>query len=338
MKNAFRLLSNFHLPERWDWAGDSWEHSFTPEFTLSQLRDADLIVVNGNIDVITKLVLAALLPHGRKPIVVVDLVLRRPRNTHKARLLRALLDRVDYFIHYFRDLRGYQQFYRIGPERSGYVPFKPNLRDHYEPRQCPGEYVLCLGESMRDYDTFFRAMAGLPFPGAISNRTAEFLREHCSKTVCPPPANIRLLDDDFSRDALIKIIEGARIVALPVSPDNICASGLSMYLNSMFLGKAVVITQGPGVSDVLTDEAIMVLPGDPGALREAIMRLWNDEQLRSEVAERGRLYAESLGGEAELHARLRDAAMNWYYQQHRTGANRGELVRRTGRPSPKVRS
>lgn len=59
---------------------------------------------------------------------------------------------------------------------------------------------------------------------------------------------------------------------------------------------------GPGdrVFDVLTDEALIVPAGDPGALRDAIELLLRDDDLRAAYAERGRRYAEPLGGVAGM--------------------------------------
>jgi glycosyltransferase involved in cell wall biosynthesis len=258
-------------------------------------------------------------PWKRKPIVAVDLVLRRPK-TFPARLAalvkRLLLARIDHFIHYFRDLDGYSSWYGITPQRSSFVPFKPNLRYRYEPRlDLPGgDYVLCFGRSLRDYDTFFDAMQGLPFPGAIPAPDMGALREHESRFTRPLdrlPANIRILDDDGSQESMIRAIEAAKIVALPMLSSTLAASGISVYLNAMLLGRPVVISSGPGVSDLLTDQAVMVPPEDAASLRDAIARVWADDALRARLIHSGREYALSLGGEPELRARVRESALAW---------------------------
>jgi glycosyltransferase involved in cell wall biosynthesis len=73
----------------------------------------------------------------------------------------------------------------------------------------------------------------------------------------------------------------------------------------------VVISNGPGVSDLLTDQAVLVPPEDSGALREAIAQVWGDEELRARLVESGRKYALSLGGEPELRARVLESALTW---------------------------
>ena len=69
----------------------------------------------------------------------------------------------------------------------------------------------------------------------------------------------------------------------------------------MALRKCVIISSGLGVGDVLTDQAVLVPPGDPSELRSAIVRLWSDDALRAAYAERAHRYAMPLGGEDELY-------------------------------------
>ena len=74
-----------------------------------------------------------LLPFLRKPIVAVDLLLNKARGaapTTQRFIKRFVFGRIDHFIHYFRDLSGYQKYFGIGPDRSSFVWFKPNIREH----------------------------------------------------------------------------------------------------------------------------------------------------------------------------------------------------------------
>jgi glycosyltransferase involved in cell wall biosynthesis len=318
-----RIVTNFERFEPvWTSRGETGEAVTARTFSdfLRELPACDLLLINCDIALTLRLsAYFVMFPWKRKPIVAVDLVLRRPK-TFQARMAalvkRALLARVDHFINYFRDLDGYSSWYGITPERSSFVPFKPNLRYRYEPRlDLPeGDYVLCFGRSLRDYDTFFDAMEGLPFHGAIPTPDFPSLRVHDSRFTRPLdrlPANVRILDDDGSQQTMIRAIEGAKVVAVPVLRSTFAASGISVYLNAMLLGRSVVISNGPGVSDVLTDQAIMVPPEDPTALREAIARVWEDDALRTRLVESGRKYALSLGGEPELRARVLESALAW---------------------------
>jgi len=311
-----RILTNFlNSPKQIDLSGDgravvlcgeTWQ-----EFKR-QFAAVDLIVVDCRNTLIFKIAGYFLLfPWQRKPLVAVDLVLRKPlrlRHRMSALIKRMLLTRVDHFIHFFRDISGYTKYFGISRARSSYVPFKVNIQDaHPSATDVREGYVLSLGVSLRDYDTFIRAVAELPYPAAIpeysfdhfEGRDASFMWTRQNL-----PHNLKILPDSGNPEELIGNLRGARLVVIPTRADSLCASGLSTYLDAMYLGKCVISTSGPGASDLLTDQALLVPPHDVAALRETIRRAWEDDALRKRTAESGRRYALSLGGERELLQRV----------------------------------
>lgn len=289
---------------------------------LKAARRADLLLVNCDVALTLKLALVFIVfPFLRRPILANDIVLRKPE-TWKARLVcplkRLLLGRIEYFSLYQKDVEGYQRYFGIGPERVWYVPFKANIRYRYRYRvSAEGEYVLCFGYSERDYDLFFEAVERVGCPAAIPRPDWTLMAAHGSRFTRPLnalPGNVQVLEDDGSAESMIRMIEKARVVAIPILPSRIAPSGISACLNSMLMGKCVVITEGPGISDVLEpSQALMVPPGDVGALAAAIEAAWRDDELRRRIAEAGRRYAESCGGEPELRQRLIDLAARLLY-------------------------
>lgn len=280
---------------------------------LRQCQNSDLIIINGNVWLVLSLsALFVLCPVVSRPIIAVDLVLRKPEGRRAllmARVKRLLLRSVDHFVHYFHDLTGYQKYYGIGPERSSFVNFKANIYDmapvvHPTP---DGDYVLCFGRSLRDYDTFFSAIETLPYPAIIPKPDFVQLKNHgarFTRSLNSLPPQVAVRDDDGSATSLVRLIQGARIVVIPIRRQSLCASGIGTYLNSMLLGKCVIISEGPGASDVLSNQALLVPPEDPNALAKAIQLAWEDKTLRTAVANAGRTFAEALGGECELMERL----------------------------------
>ena len=210
-------------------------------------------------------------------------------------------------------MSGYEKYFGIGPKNASYLPFKANIRYGHEYKVSPdGEYILCFGRSERDYDTFFAAMAKLPYPAAIPQPDLESLRAHGSRftwKLDALPPNVKLLPDAGTDESLLRIIENARLVVLPIIAARIAPSGIGTYLNSMLMGKCVILSEGPAASDVFTNEVILVPPEDPAALASAIRRAWEDDELRLRTAELGRRYAESCGGEPELRQRVLDRAL-----------------------------
>lgn len=317
-----RILTNFkRFPGKWtSIQGVSGEATMadTAWRILKLSRQADLVILNCSVGLTYRLaVLYTLFPFLRRPILSHDLVLRKPvtlRARLTARVKKLLLSRIDRFSLHFKILDGYRRYYGIGPDRASYVPFKPNIRYRYEYAVGPdGDYILCFGRSERDYDTFFKAMEQLPdLPAAIPPPDFAQLAKHASRftySLSALPANVRILEDDGTPQSLIRIVEKARLVVLPIIGSRIAPSGIGTYLNAMLMGKCVILTEGPAASDVLTDEALLVPAEDPTALAQTIRRAWQDDDLRARTALAGRLYAESCGGEPELRQRVLDCAI-----------------------------
>ncbi|OYX87088.1 MAG: hypothetical protein B7Y75_02605 [Azorhizobium sp. 35-67-5] len=277
-------------------------------------RDDAVLVVNGDAHTVMQLVLArrlGLCPH--RPIVAIDLIFRRP-STFKSRashiFKRRPLSGADLYINFFRDTRGLADIYGIPPERCAYVPFKVNLDPSDVATAVRSEdYVLTFGRSMRDFDTFFAAMERLPLPGAIPEVDPAALVAHGARFTRPLdalPENVRRLSDDGSSRAQLDMLRGAKLVVIPVVKASFVASGISTALNAMALGKCVIGSAGPGMTDIFTEEIIAVPPEDAAALAEAIRRAWTDDALRTRTAAAGLRTAERLGGEADLVQRLID--------------------------------
>ena len=289
-----------------------------PEF-FQHSREADLVIINVDIQLAMKLaVLYLLFPFRRRPILANDVLLRTPV-TLKAKLTlpikRFLFSRIDHFSLYAPTLDGYQKYFGIGPDRASYVRFKPNVRFRYEYKVGPdGDHVLCFGRSERDYDTFFSAMEKLPdVPAAIPPPNFEAFKKHTSRFsrgVNELPPNVRIVEDDGSMESLIRIIEDAKIVVLPMLAKKIAPAGIGTYLNAMVMGKCVITSHGVGTTDVLLEgEALLVPPEDPDGLAAMIRRVWEDRELRERTAEVGRKYAEACGGEQDLRQRVLDRAL-----------------------------
>jgi glycosyltransferase involved in cell wall biosynthesis len=316
------IVTNFvRFPARWRSSSGAEGEAVIVDSVRDFLkfsRRADLVIVNCNVSLAMKLRAAyMLLPFLRVPILGHDIVLRKPL-TLKARLTRPLkaflLSRIDHYSLHFRDLTGYTKYFGIRPEKVSYVPFKPSVKDRDVFTVTPdGDYILCLGWSERDYDTFFAAMDRLPYPAAIPRPDFSNLAEHSSRFTRPLaqlPPNVTLMEDDLSTTAMTKMIEGARLVVLPTVAARINASGIGTYLNAMFMGKCVITSDGPGGGDVLTGgEALLVPTEDPAALAEMIQKAWEDDELRVRTARIGREYASGLGGEPELRQRVLDIAI-----------------------------
>jgi glycosyltransferase involved in cell wall biosynthesis len=317
-----RILTNIdRFPSEWSVStgesGTACIASGSKEF-FQQAGRASLILINSDVSLVFKLCEHALRsPASRRPIVAVDLVLTKPYG-FSSRVAtvgkRLLLSRVDLFVNYFKQSEGYAKYYGITPERSSFVHFKPNIRYRYDSvRNFEGDYILCFGKSRRDYDTFFRAAATISYPCAILQPNVTELRRHGSRfsfAINDLPRNVSVLPDDGTEQSMVYAMEHAKAVALPIIKDSLLA-GVGVCLNAMYLHKCVIITEGAGVSDVLTDEAMFVRAEDVNGLARAMRLVWENDSLRVATAAKGYQHAASLGGEPELYQRVLEATVQW---------------------------
>jgi glycosyltransferase involved in cell wall biosynthesis len=309
-----RILSNFRRLDDVIDASSEITHEYLSNDlgTLGFLRKcigSDLVIIN--IDQ-RKLMWACLLrwvlPMFRFRIASVDLILRPPKNLReriRAICVKIIFSRVDRFVLYFKDLRGYQRFFGIGSDRAAYVPFKVNGWELITARPrgtADGDHVLCAGRTLRDIATFVEAMRRTGLPGVLLQQKRELLLAHGTSAWSGAlPPNVDLVIDESDRlDAYLDFIAKARLVVIPRFKSDIAPTGISTYLVAMALNKCVIISDGPGASDVLDAEAVIVPPENAEMLAERITCFWEDAVLRTAVAERGYAYAIRLGGEERL--------------------------------------
>ena len=311
---ALRVISNFKNLDQVTNPDEALNHKYVgdcdsaAQFIYECLR-SDVVILN--VDQ-RKLMLACLLrwlwPFCRFRLISVDLILRPPkrqRDRLKIWFERVLFSRVHGFVLFFNNLQGYERLYGIGPDRAIYVPFKVNGWEEISARpqtSSDGSYVLCAGRTLRDTQTFVEAMRIAGCPGILLQQQQKLLEEHgTSAWAGELPSNLKLVVDDSDRiEDYLDFVAKARLVVIPRFKGDIAATGISTYLVAMALNKCVIISEGPGAEDVLTDQAVIVPAEDPEKLAEQIILHWNDHSRRSEIAARGRNYAESLGGEQRL--------------------------------------
>ncbi len=139
--------------------------------------------------------------------------------------------------------------------------------------QEPG-FIFSLGEaSSRNYEILSKAVTGLPVNLLIAASGHWYAREKDTQLNGDIPANVSITSGIPSRD-LRDIYARAQFVALPVH-DTIYSAGSTAVLESMCMGRAVIVSRTPGISDYVIDgvTGIMVESGDEYAWREAIQYL-----------------------------------------------------------------
>jgi glycosyltransferase involved in cell wall biosynthesis len=274
-----------------------------PQFLAARGWDAVVFNVDER-RLLTFCLLRRILGAGRCRLVSVDIhlpPLRTARFRRRARFLSWLLHEVDVFVCYFKETQPMCQAYGLERKRFVYVPFKVNTPDAIRAVESTDEgFALVCGRSDRDYRTLAAAADGLDVPIVVLVGP-DHAKHGADVAEVRMPANVRVEIDDGSIESWIQWIARARFVILPVLPDVLKPSGISAYLQAMALGKCVITTQSPASQGLIDGgQAVLVNPGDPAALRDAIRRVANDAEYRGRIAAAGRTYAWSLGGEERL--------------------------------------
>jgi len=269
---------------------------------LSALASDHLVIHFSLPDAIWFRAVLAMVPFHRCRITTLDFFVGDPRGW-RLRLAAWSLRRIDRMLVYFKDSSVFQRQFGIPAGRFHYIPFKINGIELIEKAAATDAgYIFCGGRSRRDFATLFAAVEPLGYPVKVVTSSESDMRPHGSSMAgLRIPANVEVSANDQSPEFFIRTMAAARLVAIPIVRDATTQAGIGVYLQAMALGKCVIVSEGLGVSDVLTGrEAIIVPAGDPAALRDAIERAWNDDAMRSRYGNAALAYARPLGGEDTL--------------------------------------
>jgi glycosyltransferase involved in cell wall biosynthesis len=102
------------------------------------------------------------------------------------------------------------------------------------------------------------------------------------------PAHVRV-DERLPLWRFRDAMAAAAVTAIPLAPGG-GASGLTVLTMAMALGVAVVATASPWMVHYVTDgeEALLVPPGDVRAFREALVSLYERDDLRARLVANAR--------------------------------------------------
>lgn len=274
--------------------------------TFVQSFNYNFILLNGFLPGALKLALCKwLVPFNPCKLVVLDILLLTPRSLKgqlKAAIFKFLFRKIDAVLLYYRNTSGLQRYYGIAPEKFRYIPFKINQYELVQTLTPVDEgYIFCGGKTRRDFDALFGAVKDLPYPVKVVTTSNDDIAPHGSyldEAAAPP--NVEVIRLDGTPRPFIELMAKARLVVMPIKPE-ICGAGIGVYIMAMALKKCVILSAGPGAEDVLTEnQAIIVPPQNPIALRQAIDRAYTDSNYRRFYEENGYRYAMSLQGEDRL--------------------------------------
>ena len=165
---------------------------------------------------------------------------------------------------------------RLPAEHVVFVPrFAKAVPESTPSPETEAPFVMALGHSNRDFPTLWKAISGSEVRVVMYRNSYMQGRELPNVTAIP--SMLSAADEN-------ELVGQAAFHVIPLK-DASFSSGLTVLLRAMAHGKAVIVTDGTGISDYVRDgeTAILVPPGDATALRAAMERLWHDRAERDRI-------------------------------------------------------
>lgn len=183
------------------------------------------------------------------------------------------------------EIKNYNLFWHISDKKMSFLPFKVNAQDMLELLENEeGNYIYSGGDSLRDYETLFNAVRGL-------NIKVKILTNLKFDAVVIPE-NVEILHNNGTIEEFYGPLAKAMFAVFPIKKGFIRSAGQGTYLGAMFLNKAVIVSDTPGVRDLIIDSktGIIVKPEDATCLREKISLLMEDSVFRRQIGENAKNY------------------------------------------------
>jgi glycosyltransferase involved in cell wall biosynthesis len=187
-------------------------------------------------------------------------------------------------LYYFSENQGpiLAEHLGLGADRLRYLPFGVDDETFAPTGEDDDDYVLVVGRDKgRDWPTVFSSLEGIDLPVKLCCRPHDIAGLHV-------PAGIEVLGY-VDRTVYRRLLGRARAVAIATKPV-FYPSGQSVLLEAMAMARAVVVTGTPSRVDYVADgvTALVVPPGDAGALRQRLLEVAGDDELRADIGQNAR--------------------------------------------------
>jgi glycosyltransferase involved in cell wall biosynthesis len=169
---------------------------------------------------------------------------------------------------------------RIPEDRFRFIPWPANIPGE-ETLSGEGEYVFAAGRSFRDWETFFKAVQSVDAKYVIVAP-----KEDISNSKLPSRIEVHC---GIPHGEYLGLLRRAKIVVVPLKK-TFRSIGQAVMLEAMAFGKPVITAKLAGTLDYIQPgvNGFFYEPGDAGALRDAILRLLEDNELQRKLGEAAR--------------------------------------------------
>ncbi|MEA5464547.1 glycosyltransferase family 4 protein [Leptothoe sp. PORK10 BA2] len=203
-------------------------------------------------------------------------------------MARCGLRQIDRFVvHSRQEIEIYSNWLNIPESRFEFVPFPCSGIDARFEENTENPFVAALGSAHRDFPCLFQAVKELNLPTVVAaGRSA--LEGITIPEQVKTPFGISRLD-------CYQIAQESRINVVPLEPKpDVTAAGHVTVIEAMHMRQALIVSDCYRMSDYVQhgETGLLVKPGCVESLKEAIMLLWNDPELRNRLGRNAQAYAQ----------------------------------------------
>lgn len=187
-------------------------------------------------------------------------------------LMKKLFKSIDRFVVYSRnEIDTYAAYFQIDRARIDFLRWEMDLPASVETPGLPEKYVCSVGGEGRDYQTLMEAARQAPDINFV------VVTRHYNIPPSPLPPNVIVLVD-VAVENFWSIVKKCRFVVIPLRDEKTNCGHITL-VGSLMLGRPIVATRSDGIADYVDDDrnALLVEPQNAVALRQAIEKLWRDE-------------------------------------------------------------
>ncbi|NNF08362.1 MAG: glycosyltransferase family 4 protein [Candidatus Eisenbacteria bacterium] len=191
------------------------------------------------------------------------------------------------------------EFFQLPETRFLFMPYKANHSKELPYKLSLDNYVFAGGNSKRDYDTLLTAIKGTGIPLVISSTDPEVkssLRDLSNVTV------VSAVEPEFA-----ELQAASRFVVMPMHEEGIRGAGEANICNAMWHGKPVIAADNISAHEYIQhgQTGFVVPSGDTKALRDHIIRLWNNPELTRTMGEAAHRHVVENFTQSSFSQRLR---------------------------------
>jgi glycosyltransferase involved in cell wall biosynthesis len=225
----------------------------------------------------------------------------------------------------------------ISPSKIKFIPYYVDEK-FWRPMEQETDMIASVGIEMRDYPTLIKALNGLDIKchlaaGSARGKLFDTVRAIYEQGPLSPNITVGKLEPTELRALYAR----SRFVVVPLLPSD-SDNGLTVILEAMAMGKAVICSRTSGQRDVIQEgkTGIFVPQGNADALREAIQYLWNHPEIAEQMGREGRKHIEANNGWEQFIASVKSVAEEAVHDtQHQQANNTQRTLARihaTGAP------